>query len=179
MHGLAVGRDAGERGAHRALERSGELIVPEHLAIGAEHEGGREAEHLVLPGQLAGVHEMILQLPNAYETEIGEAGAALSGHGELHDGLAAALADDLPLLARAGGFVTAGHDAARGTPLLALGRKRQSEEHHVLNDVERTAVAAAAFVPEAEVGEGDGYAAKRRLKAEQQAVQGTLLEEPV
>ena len=41
--------------------------------------GEAEPESVISAAQLAGVHELILQLPNAYETEIGEAGAALSG----------------------------------------------------------------------------------------------------
>jgi PrtD family type I secretion system ABC transporter len=41
--------------------------------------GEADPESVISAAQLAGVHEMILQLPNAYETEIGEAGVALSG----------------------------------------------------------------------------------------------------
>ncbi len=41
--------------------------------------GEADPESVISAAQLAGVHELILQLPNAYKTEIGEAGAALSG----------------------------------------------------------------------------------------------------
>ena len=44
--------------------------------------------------------------------EVGDAAAALAGHGDTIAALDAALGPDLPLLARDGGFVAAGHDAA-------------------------------------------------------------------
>lgn len=53
--------------------------------------GDVDAEKVLAAAQMAGVHELILQLPNAYETLIGPSGGALSGGQRQRIGLARAL----------------------------------------------------------------------------------------
>jgi ATP-binding cassette, subfamily C, type I secretion system permease/ATPase len=68
--------------------------VAENIARLGESAGPEASESIVRSARLAHAHEMILQLPDGYDTQIGEGGAVLSGGQRQRIALARALFGD-------------------------------------------------------------------------------------
>lgn len=68
------------------------------LADNISRFGAREPKKIVAAAKAAGVHEMILRLPQGYDTQMGVAGSALSGGQRQRLALARALYDDPSLV---------------------------------------------------------------------------------
>jgi ATP-binding cassette subfamily C protein PrsD len=87
-----------------SVERRGEFIgyLPQEVELFAgtvaqnvaRFSANPDAGRLIAAAQAAGVHEVILRLPNGYETQVGDAGALLSGGQRQRIALARALYGD-------------------------------------------------------------------------------------
>jgi PrtD family type I secretion system ABC transporter len=73
-------------------------LFADTVAANIRRFGKDDDEGVIAAAELAGAHEIILRLPNGYETEIGEGGAILSGGYRQRIGLARAVYGDPSLV---------------------------------------------------------------------------------
>ena len=68
--------------------------IANNIAIG---KPGAAREEIIKAAQKASIHDMIMSLPNGYDTEVGELGDTLSGE-KTRIGIARAFLHDSPML---------------------------------------------------------------------------------
>jgi ATP-binding cassette subfamily C exporter for protease/lipase len=142
--------------------------------------GDVDAEQVVLAAQRAGVHDMVLHLPQGYDTPLGDGGAGLSGGQRQRLGLARALYGD-PALVVLDEPNSNLDDVGEAALLQAINGMRQRGKTVVLI-THRTSIigatnkllmlrdgATAAFGPTNEVLKALQEANQKQLQAQQQA----------